>query len=269
MRAIVSILILVSTQVSFGGVGMRLIRPGASPRPDPWAEIRQRRQLQEAQEAWSSIQTQHRQEQITAWQSYVPEDPYRIIDGATVFAKGPDWLKFGGKIVEVLPDGIRVQGSCKSLNDPFQFYTYRGEFFVAHFPYTNSLQILVEERFCNFTAKEAGAYALTESNSIPGLEYGSIAIPPPPSLEEADAVARNAEAAVLRGVTANEQAMKSLKWNQEQAAKGDPYGLLRMGERYLSGDGVEKDLVKATDYLSRAAAQGSVKAADILKKLSP
>jgi TPR repeat protein len=60
---------------------------------------------------------------------------------------------------------------------------------------------------------------------------------------------------------------KVVKYNQDLADKGDEYGLLRMGERYRDGDGVPKDLAKAKDYLTRAAAAGSPTAADELKAL--
>ena len=90
-------------------------------------------------------------------------------------------MKFGGKIVEVLPDGIKLRGRCKSLDDPIQFHEYEGEFFVANFPYTNNLHILADEEFSDFTAEEAGAYVVSESNSVLKLDYGVVAIPPPPS----------------------------------------------------------------------------------------
>ncbi|MGD0017570.1 MAG: hypothetical protein ABSC38_08675 [Verrucomicrobiia bacterium] len=61
--------------------------------------------------------------------------------------------------------------------------------------------------------------------------------------------------------------LKVLKLNQDQAARGEPYGLLRMGERYRDGDGVPKDLAKARDYLSKAAAAGEPSAADELSRL--
>ena len=61
--------------------------------------------------------------------------------------------------------------------------------------------------------------------------------------------------------------LKVLRLNQDQAAKGEPYGLLRMGERYRDGDGVPKDLAKAREYLSKAAAAGEPSAADELSKL--
>jgi TPR repeat protein len=60
----------------------------------------------------------------------------------------------------------------------------------------------------------------------------------------------------------------ALKYNQDQADKGDPYGLLRVGERYRDGDGVPKDLDKARDYMTKAAAAGSTTAADELSKLN-
>jgi len=40
-----------------------------------------------------------------------------------------------------------------------------------------------------------------------------------------------------------------------------------MGERYRDGEGVTKDLFKARDYLTKAAAAGSPTAADELMKL--
>ncbi len=61
---------------------------------------------------------------------------------------------------------------------------------------------------------------------------------------------------------------KVLKSNQDLADKGDAYGLLRMGERYRDGEGVEKDLAKAKDYLTKAAAAGSQTAANELSKLN-
>lgn len=279
MRVILRVLILlVSIRVSFCGSRIETSISSGSPRnfgsfstgaPANIGAGINYQQRQESKESWNQAQIQHRQDQIAAWKNYLPEDPFRFIDGATVFAKGNGWIKFGGKIVEVLPDGIRVRGRCKSLDDPIQFHEYEGEFFVANFPYTNNLHILVGEEFSDFTAEQAGTYVLSESNSIPKLDYGVIAIPPPPSPEEIEAVVRNAEAVVLHDQTVNAEAAKLLKLNQEQAANGDEYGLFRMGERYLNGDGVEKDLVKARDYLSKAAAQGSVQAGDLLKTLSP
>ena len=62
---------------------------------------------------------------------------------------------------------------------------------------------------------------------------------------------------------------KALKSNQDSADKGDAYGLLRMGERYRDGDGVDKDLAKAKEYFKKAVAAGSPTAAEELSKLNP
>lgn len=75
--------------------------------------------------------------------------------------------------------------------------------------------------------------------------------------------AANAKAAA--GKKAN--AEKALKYNQKLADEGDPYGLLRMGERYRDGDGVPKDLAQARDYFTKAVAAGSPTAADELSQL--
>jgi hypothetical protein len=55
--------------------------------------------------------------------------------------------------------------------------------------------------------------------------------------------------------------------NERLAAQGDAYGELRMGERYLTGDGAPKDIFKARDYLQRAAEQGSQTAVEELDRL--
>jgi TPR repeat protein len=63
-------------------------------------------------------------------------------------------------------------------------------------------------------------------------------------------------------------AARALELNEEQAAHNDPYGQLRMGERYLTGDGVPKNPALAKAYLKQAADQGSPTAAEELKKLT-
>ena len=94
--------------------------------------------------------------------------------------------------------------------------------------------------------------------TVPVLDYGTICAPPP-----AVAAAAKANQEKQRAATVE----KVLKYNQDLASRGDAYGQLRMGERYRDGDGVEKDLVKARDYFQKAAAQGNVQAAEMLKNL--
>jgi len=56
--------------------------------------------------------------------------------------------------------------------------------------------------------------------------------------------------------------------DQAAAAAGQPGGLLRMADRYLLGDGVAKDRVKAKALYEQAAAAGSQDAAIALTNLS-
>lgn len=60
---------------------------------------------------------------------------------------------------------------------------------------------------------------------------------------------------------------RALKANEDAAAAGDAYGLLRMGERYRDGDGVQTNLDKARNYLNRAAAAGDLTASNELVAL--
>jgi TPR repeat protein len=73
---------------------------------------------------------------------------------------------------------------------------------------------------------------------------------------------KKAEQAVIKKLSAG-----ALAENERLAVQGDAYGELRMGERYLTGDGVAKDIFKARDYLQRAAEQGSQTAAEELNRL--
>jgi TPR repeat protein len=71
-----------------------------------------------------------------------------------------------------------------------------------------------------------------------------------------------------RQVLVKKLAAIALAENERLAEQGDAYGELRMGERYLTGDGVAKDIFKARDYLQRAAEQGSQTAAQELDRLN-
>jgi TPR repeat protein len=129
-------------------------------------------------------------------------------------------------------------------------------FFVENFPYpTPPLQGYEE-----MMAYESGYFSYTNSArqtiTLHKLDYGT----PCTKIWTAEEL----RAADPR--TAANQ--KALKLNQQLADNGDVFGLLRMGERYREGDGVPKDLIKARDYLTKAAAAGSITAADELLKLN-
>jgi hypothetical protein len=70
-----------------------------------------------------------------------------------------------------------------------------------------------------------------------------------------------------RKIAADRAAARALAADEKLADDNDVYGQLRMGERFLMGDGVEKDPIKAAVYLRQAAGQGSPTAARELKSL--
>lgn len=69
-------------------------------------------------------------------------------------------------------------------------------------------------------------------------------------------------------VAARKAAAKALQEDEKLAGEGDVFGELRMGERYLSGDGVGKNSSKARIYFQSAADSGSLTAVEELSRLS-
>ena len=65
----------------------------------------------------------------------------------------------------------------------------------------------------------------------------------------------------------SESAAAALRFHQQLADKGDPYGLFRMGQRYLTGDGVETNFAKAQTLLSQAASKGQSDAKALLERV--
>ncbi len=70
------------------------------------------------------------------------------------------------------------------------------------------------------------------------------------------------------GVKTVEAAAQDAQVDLKLAESGDAFGCLRMGQRYLDGDGVPHDERKAREYLIRAARQGEISAAYGLENLS-
>lgn len=82
--------------------------------------------------------------------------------------------------------------------------------------------------------------------------------------------ASSEELAAIAATNLNKKAeadANALRYNRELAAKGDAYGQFRMGQRYLKGDGVERDVTKAREMFQKAAAQGHSGASAELAKL--
>lgn len=208
-------------------------------------------------------------------QNFVARDPIRIIGGKTERVNGNGWFWFEGKVVEVQPAGIRVLGLYTNpggnTERMMEVLYEPQEFFVQNFPYS----VAEDDRLSmsqHYTAKISDNYTYTTvlggSRTIHSLNYGVIWTPPPPTPEQIAEAKTNAIAARAKADAAKKAAEeKALKMNQDLAAKGDAYGLLRMGERYRDGTAVEKDLSKAREYFTNAIAAGSLDASNELARL--
>jgi hypothetical protein len=231
----------------------------------------------------------------------IPEDAWRDFGGVIKYVKSPDFnfVTFQGQILQTTSNGIRVNGKIGSNSQI--------EFFVKNFPHKFDDETLIGTDK-KYVAVEDGQFTYLNISgnicSIQQLDYGVPCIRPKnadaietaalnltPSEEKAindaklEANMKQAEANLAeenlqvflqkieddnnRATLAKQSALaKVVKWNQEQADKGDSYGLLRMGERYRDGDGVNRDLKKAREYLTKAANAGSATGADELSKLN-
>jgi len=196
-------------------------------------------------------------------------DPYRILGGVTNIV-GAGWITFSGVVLSIQPEGVRLNGTYTPVPKTDEVYT--GEFFVANYPYPCTEGDIVGTSSRWYYAKLAGTCIYTNpigfSHTLRLLDYGEPWIPGPPTPEQLAArkklkdEAKAAEDERKKAITA-----RVVKANQEAADRGDVIGLLRMGERYRDGKGVERDLAKARDYLQRAAEKGSATAQDELEML--
>ncbi|HXB60901.1 MAG TPA: SEL1-like repeat protein [Candidatus Acidoferrales bacterium] len=176
--------------------------------------------------------------------------PWRIIDGATQKVNVA-WCVFSGTISHARAGTsfVFVNGEFHPIY-PGQGVPFGGVFMVRNYPYEAADGDMVP-RF--MTAMPVGVINFRQ-RSMHCLDFGLICAAPGSSPEE---IAAARKAANDKAVAANEAA----------AASGDAYGLLRMGERYRDGDGVETNLDLARSYLSRAAAAGDTTASKELAAL--
>ena len=209
----------------------------------------------EAQEA--------QQRRLDSINNFVPFDRWRLLAGTTNYASGRGWIQFQGTVVQVVKDGIIVVGAYGVPGDPKPDFQ-SARFLIKNFPYPVAENDKLEATR-SLTAFTAGVYTYMAvgygSTTVHAFDYGKPWTPPPLTPEQLAALRKKNEAARKAG------ADKALAFNQSQADKGDAYGQLRMGERYRDGEGVEKDLAKARDYFTKAAAQGNAAAASDLKVL--
>ena len=214
------------------------------------------------------------------------KEPWRVVEGVTntIYDKG--WFHFSGKVLNIEakhvhvqgpPDssaaglsGICVDGSVSLLNDNVPFSLI---FFVVNCPYTFADEDVIEDSLF-YMAKAAGTVTvdstavygpearstkLAKTITLHKFDYGQVISPPPEVVAAAAAKAAEAKRKAAAAV---------LKLDQEKAAEGSALYQFRLGRRYLAGNGVAMDPVKARELSEKSAAQGNEDAAAELKKLS-
>lgn len=181
-----------------------------------------------------------------------------------------------GRVFQITDDGILMKKMPweESSADDIDYELV----FVSRIPSSS----LVDNDIVALYAVSSGrhSYVTTQGarSTVPKYDFGRVLTPQEaaPLQKEfddkiQDAARQRAAADSARKVNAaNKKAeanARALEWNQQQADAGDPYGLLRMGQRYLHGDGVETNLAKARDYLQRSADLGNDTAKEELAKL--
>lgn len=137
---------------------------------------------------------------------------------------------------------------------------------VTNYP---GVETLTSGQSIRTNVRRAGVFKDADADNVELYEYFNLDAYRDKIEAQAETEARNkAEAKrAVEQARAEQGKARALQLNQEAAAKGDAYGLLRMGERYRDGDGVDKDLGNARVYFQKAADAGSITAKDEISKL--
>lgn len=192
---------------------------------------------------------------------------WRTVDGVTSWTLDKDWVEFTGIVLANHQTGIRIKGWYGPPH-PSEG-GFEGEFFVANFPgkVAENEYVGSGRSGRRFLAKPAGLYTyptvLRSDRTIRQLDYGVPAAPPKPR----ELTAAEKEAAAIAKTKADaETAARVLAWQQAQAEKGSPSAQYDLAQRYLAGDGVEKNETTARTLLEKSAAQDHTPAKLALKK---
>ena len=116
----------------------------------------------------------------------MPKDPWRVINGVTTIAKGSNWFQFIGKVSEVQPNGILIEGLVGLPLESKSNYV-SGEFFIAHFPYklADNEQISPASRCVAYYGSDTYTYTNTYHTFRGGIhtvrkfDYGAVTNPAP------------------------------------------------------------------------------------------
>ena len=101
-------------------------------------------------------------------------------------------------------------------------------------------------------ARETAAMASKFAAPLPGAPSTNQPVEPPVDSKSGVAGVRQQGQRAVESKK-RETDLKVLKWHQDLAAQGGPFGQFEMGRRNLSGKGVEKDVAKARELFKAAA----------------
>ncbi len=270
----ITCILVVGCTSSFAGA--RMVSGGVrSSQPIPNAKFDVKEIIAANTDREEAIQRQKALEFYRA--NWAPQDPWRLIESTTNYARGRGWVQFMGKVVDVADNGIRVAGV---YGEPMEIEYFSSQehnykdFWIENFPYQVANDDVIGTTV-NYTALEAGTYSYKTVNggsrTIRKFDYGIPRQAPPPTEEQIAAAKSELE---FKQAKAKEKARQSqqaqqnaAKLYQKMASEGNEFGQLHLAECYMNGSGVERDLEKAKTYLDLSAAQGNDQAKELLKKL--
>jgi Sel1 repeat len=207
-------------------------------------------------------------------ESFVPIDPWRTIGTQTNYVKSAG-VQFCGKIVDVMPHGVRIEGQWGQLGSlyyPVNGWTWLSprdqpgyaEFFVTNYPY-KAISGGIIASATRLMAWYAGTYTYTTANgvvrTIPKLDYG---IPSGPNPLYVAAVQKQIREAQEKRRTADSRRMEFL---ERDATNGDISAQYSLGFHYLHGIDCETNQVMGIYWLLQAAQHGNVSASNDLQQL--
>lgn len=204
-------------------------------------------------------------------QDQIP-NPWREVDGDTNNVQTSGVL-FIGQVVDVMPNGIRVQGSYgHAVNErgpfgPLMVMTppeYHGDFFVTNFP-----SVVFSDQRVSEMAFSYGTFSyntvLGSSRTIPELNYGIPCDKPEWQIEAEKRSAENAfTIAYIQKNTHDAQIIDKLT---QSAKEGDSGAQFSLAVHYRDGINCDTNIQQAIYWFSNSAAQGNLQASNELVEL--
>jgi hypothetical protein len=204
--------------------------------------------------------------------SFIPVDPWRAIDGKTNYVK-LNGVQFCGKIVDVTPHGVLIEGDWGPLGTVY--YPVNGlgntldqatfpDYFVTNFPYaTYDGQIVpsAERLMAWYTGTCPYKTANGKLQIIRELDYGVPCGPNPVLLAAAQKQIQEAEA------RRRETELRKIELLEHSATNGDSSAQYSLGFHYLHGIGCETNQVMGLFWLLKAAQQGNMSASNDLEEI--